>query len=208
MEKGYLLVILLLAGLPGRAQQQSWPLHASLFSNATLLPPGVLTRIFAGPLHPGVSVGTAYTYYRNGRHEFLQTVKAGYFYHRYVQQAVQLYTEAGYRFHTRSGLDLGTLIGGGYLHAIPATQTFEWNGQSGYARKVNSGQPRTMLSATLELGYTPPALIDAPVRFFLGYQCWFQFPFVAQYLPVLPHTALHVGVQFPLRKPVLRNGTD
>ncbi len=207
MKKAYLLVAILLAATPGRAQQQSWPIHVSVFSNATLPPPGILTRVFAEPLHPGLSLGTAYTYRNNGTHELLQTLKAGYFYHRYSQQAIQLYTEIGYRLHTRAGLALGLLVGGGYLHAIPTTQTFEWNGQAGYARKTNSGRLRALVSTTVEVGYTTLVRTHTPVRFFLGYQCWLQFPFVKQYVPVLPNTALHVGVNIPLRKPPLRNGT-
>jgi hypothetical protein len=174
MKKGCLLVVLFLAGTPGRAQQrQDWPLRAAVFSNATLLPPGVLTRIFAQPLHPGLTLGTTYTYRNNGTHEFLQTFKAGYFYHRYNQHAIQLYTEAGYRLHFRSGLDAGLLIGGGYL----------------------------------ELGYSLRMPTGAPVRFFLAYQFWLQTPFIKQYVPLLPNTALHLGASVPLRKPALRNGT-
>jgi len=134
--KGVCLLVFLLVVTSGRAQQrQRWPFQVSVFSNATALPPGVLTRIFAEPLHPGFSLGTACTYLRKGRHELLQTAKAGYFYHRYNQHAIQLYTEAGYRWHPRPGLDAGLLIGGGYLHAIPANQVFALNNRGEYERK-------------------------------------------------------------------------
>lgn len=208
MKKGCLLVVLFLAGTPGRAQQrQDWPLRAAVFSNATLLPPGVLTRIFTQPLHPGLTLGTTYTYRNNGTHEFLQTFKAGYFYHRYNQHAIQLYTEAGYRLHFRSGPDAGLLIGGGYLHAMSTAQTFEWNGRGGYEKKRSLGRPQAMISTALELGYSLRMPTGAPVRFFLAYQFWLQTPFIKQYVPLLPNTALHLGASVPLRKPALPNGT-
>ncbi|CAA9316962.1 MAG: hypothetical protein AVDCRST_MAG56-6690 [uncultured Cytophagales bacterium] len=208
MKGVYPLVVFLLVSASGGAQQrQRWPLRAAVFSNATLLPPVVLTRIFAEPLHPGLSLGTTYTYRNNGRHELLQTFRAGYFYHRYNQHAIQLYTEAGYRLHSRSGLDAGLLIGGGYLHAIPTTPTFAWNGRGSYDRKRSLGRPRAMISSALELGYSPRMPTGAPVRFFLAYQFWLQTPFLKQYVPLLPNTALHLGASVPLRKPVPRNGT-
>ncbi len=202
MKKIYSFVIFfLLVTAPGRAQpSQRWPLQVSVFSNATLPLPGVVTRLFAEPLHPGFSLGTTYTYLRKGKHALLQTAKAGYFYHRYSQHAIQLYTEAGYRLHTRPGLDAGLLLGGGYLHAIPTNQVFTWNNRGEYERGKKLGRAQVMFSTSLEFGYTTSALADAPVRFFLGYQFWLQAAFVKEYVPVLPNTTLHVGVSIPLRK--------
>jgi hypothetical protein len=177
-------------------------------SNTTLLPPGILTRLFAEPLHPGFSLGTSYKYFNTGRHELLQTAKMGYFYHRYTQHAVQLYTELGYRYYTKLGLDLGPLLGGGYLHSIPDTQIFELNGQGEYERKTNLGKPQIMLSSSLEIGYTTSVLSLNQLRFFMAYQFWLQSPFVKQYVPLLPNTALHIGLSVPLRKMTSRNDTN
>lgn len=65
-----------------------------------------------------------------------------------------------------------------------------------------------MLSTSLALGYTTAALAATPVRFFLGYQFWLQSSFVEQYVPVLPNTALHVGVSIALRTSSPRNDAD
>lgn len=183
-----------------QAQQQRWPLQATVLANATLLPPGILTRLWAEPLHPGFSLGTAYTYRARGRHELLQTIRLGYFYQRPTQHALQLYTEAGYRYRPRDGrFDVGPRLGGGYLHSIPATDLFRLTNQGQYEQEKGVGRPQFMLSSSLEIGYSPARPARAPLRFSLGYQFWLQGPFARQYVPLLPHTSLHLGISVPLR---------
>lgn len=180
--------------------QQKWPLQVSFTGNATLLPPGIITRIFSDPLHPGLTVGTEYQYGKRGRHELFQTAKLGYFFHRYNQHAIQLYTELGYRVYATSRIDAGLLLGGGYHHAIRDQQFLKRNNDGTYTQIRNWGQPHALVSTALEGGYTTKVRRLSNVRFFLGYQFWVQTPFVKDIVPLLPHTTLRVGASMPLRK--------
>lgn len=203
MNKYFLscLIALLLqfyAVVPSKAQRPSFPLTFSLFTNASSLPPGVLTNLFNSPLHPGFTLGTEFKYNQSEKHELLQTVKLGYFYHRYSQHAVQLYTEGAYRLYPIKNFSLGPLLGLGYLHSFPDTQLFELNNAGEYKRKTNFGKPQAMATLSLETGYSINREEAAPIRIFLNYQCWIQFPFVKQYVPILPSTALHIGISMPL----------
>ena len=200
MNKFHILCLWICFPFAVIAQSNSRPLNVSVFSNAASLPPGVLTKLFSEPLHPGITIGTAFRYNSHPKHALFQTAKLGYFYHRYSQHAIQLYSEAGYRYHTNVGLDFGPMLGGGYLHTIPATQVFVLNENGQYKRKNNLGSPQAMISTALELGYTPNKMAPTPIRFYLNYQFWLQFPFVRQYVPLLPGTAMHLGVSVPFSR--------
>src|SRR5688572_13856857 len=74
---------------------QPYPLSVSVFSNASALP--VNPRQIFDRVHPGITVGTSFRYNKNEKHQLAQTVKLGFFYHRFVQSAFQLYSEFAYR---------------------------------------------------------------------------------------------------------------
>jgi hypothetical protein len=124
MKKLYLsfALILLFPVLNGHSQTRDIPVSISVFNNATALPPGVLRSLFSAPVHPGVQVGTYFPWNSGERHELFQTLKLGYFYHRYSQHGIQIFSEGGYRYHIGRGFSAGPLIGAGYLHSIPDTQ--------------------------------------------------------------------------------------
>lgn len=170
------------------------PLRITLFDNATLLPGSDQWIVWGLPVHPGISGGTEFSY-RHWRHaSIFQSVVVGYQYHRYIQHTVQLYSEFGYRYALRWPLDLEARLGAGYLHAIPAAQIFKLNNNGEYVRKNGLGRPQAMAGLALGLGFRLPR----DWKVLLAYQFYVQMPFVKSYVPVLPNTALHAGVQFPL----------
>jgi hypothetical protein len=189
------LVFLLLCTTGLWAQEKAPRQRHFLFSvsaAATQLPPG---RVFSLPLHPGVNAGVEFRYNHSPLNQFFQTVQAGYWRHRYVQSGVQVYTEVGYRRVIWRGLGTEIRLGGGYLHAIPANEVFRLDGTQ-YAQQRQWGRPQAMAGAALALSYT---LTDGPraPRIFLEDQFYLQFPFVKQYVPLLPNTVLRLGVALP-----------
>lgn len=198
MHIRFLLPLLLLPLLLPAQEKPARPLQLSLFSNATLLPGSGVAGVLNFPVHPGFTAGTAFTYHQAGRHELFQTVKAGYFYHRQAQHAVMLFSEGGYRTTAENGFYVQTLLGGGYLHSIPDVQSFELNSEGEYVSKGRFGRPQGMAGLTLGFGYQLNQTKNKPFRIGLNYQFWFQFPFVAGYVPVLPNTALHLTFEMNL----------
>ncbi len=192
----YLLPALLIYACYGFAQADStarchphW--IVSVFNLGTQLP----GTVFTTPVHPGISAGIEFPYNRSARNQWFQTAKVGLSWHKYVQTAVQLYSEAGYRRSIWRGTAAEIRIGAGYLHAFSNTEVFKWKDGT-YDRKANLGRAQFMGSAALGLSYQPPQKPPAP-RFFLDYQFFLQMPFVKSYVPLLPNTALHVGAAVP-----------
>ncbi len=168
------------------------PLIVSVFNLGTQLPGSVFTT----PVHPGVSAGTEFRYNRHPLNQWFQTAKLGVSYHQYVQTAVQLYSELGYRRAIWRGTAAEMRLGAGYLHAFSDTEVFTLKDGS-YDKKANLGRPQFMGSMALGLSYQLQKGQNAP-RFFVDYQFFLQMPFVKSYVPLLPNTALHIGAAVPL----------
>lgn len=198
--KTYFLLLLLIPGLAYGAADDSLkrPITFSLFSNATKLPGSGFAGVFNTPLHPGFTLGTEFSYKQTETNKLFQTARFGYFYHRLAQHAFMLFSEGGYRHTFPCGFSAQTLLGAGYLHSIPALEKFEQNDEGEYVRVGRFGRPQGMAGLTIGFGYI--ICKNNPVRLGLDYQVWFQFPFVAEYVPVLPNTALHLTVSYSFPK--------
>jgi hypothetical protein len=184
-----------------------WPLHISVFNNQTSLPIGMKLGMTESPVHPGFTIGTAYLWKSSPQHILQQPVTLGYYYHQYAQHGIQLYTELQYRYTRFRFLQPEAGAGLGYLHAISDLEQFERNAQGNYEKKRNWGKPRLMLSTHVGL-FVPlkqnknssactmcrnTASPKTSSGIFVRYQFWLQAPFVKNYVPLLPNTALHVG---------------
>lgn len=174
--------------------------QASVFNNATAFPFSGSLGIFHAPLHPGISAAMTSQINQNPRHNLLISARFAYLYQQYVQHAVQLYPELGYRYVFNNGIKVGPKLGFGYLHAFTDLQQFKLNDQGEYYRMKNKGTPSLMASFALELGYDLHKVTSIPAMIFTQYQLWFQTPFVKSYVPVLPNTALHLGLSYNINK--------
>lgn len=201
MKKLFWLIILLnyINLEPLFGQDKKIPLSISIFNNGTSLPGTGYLGVFSKTIHPGITLGTYHLYHTGQKHEFFQTFKAGYYYHRFVQHGIQLYSEAGYRYLTQSGIYGEALLGAGYLHSFPNMEVFVFK-DGRYVKKRNFGKPQFMISTEVGGGYDLEARCKIPLRVFLLYQFWMQTPFVNKYVPLLPNTALHLGVRYMIRK--------
>jgi hypothetical protein len=175
--------------------QEVWrrPVTVSVFTVATQLPGGKVT-----PIHPGIEVGTEFRYNKSDKNQWLQTVKVGGYYHKYSQTAIQVYSELNYRRKIVQKLRGDFKLGAGYLYAIPDLQTFILEDGT-YKKKSNPGRSQLMVSTALGVRYRLSHSNDAP-QLFMHIQSFLQMPFIKSYVPVLPNTALHMGVSWPFFK--------
>ena len=196
--KVLVLSILGLVFASGLCAQQHRPLSVALVGNATTLPtrPGEIFR----SIHPGFVVGTSFRYNKSPKNQIAQTLKIGYIYHQFVHHSVPVYSEFEYKRMIGNHFNVSGAIGVGYVHLFSATQVFERNDQGQYERKANWGRPQLMGSTALEVGYLLNPLSEKPLEIFTRYQFFIQGPFVRQYVPLLPNTALHLGLNYPLFK--------
>ena len=177
----------------GEKRQRDKPLIISVFNVGAQLPS---LRLVTTPLHPGVSAGTEFSYNKSEKNRFFQTVKAGIYYHQYIQTSIQIYSEAGYRRSVWKGTAAEFRLGAGYLHAFTGTEVFQLE-EGVYRKKPDWGRPQFMGSTALGLSYRKPGIEKAP-RFFIDYQFFLQMPFIKKYVPMAPATVLHVGATFPM----------
>ena len=67
------------------------------FTNAhSQMPFHSFSRLFYAEWHPGVEIGTGFTWSAKKKHDWIQAIRIGYFYHAFIQHSISLYTETGY----------------------------------------------------------------------------------------------------------------
>lgn len=217
MRKKLLLFLFLAIRLSAYSQDSTTyrvlPVSISVFNNQTTLPVGMKLGITESPVHPGISIGTSYLWQNKSRHLLQQTATFGYYYHRYSQQGIQLYTELQYRYTRLKWLQPEAGAGLGYLHAISDLEQFKLNSNGEYEKKKNFGRPQVMVSTHIGL-FIPfkkntsntactmcrnSSTLTVQNGIFVRYQFWLQAPFVKNYVPMLPNTALHIGYSTSLK---------
>ena len=190
MKKLILPFLFLLVAIQSQGQQQ-WSL--TVFNNATMLPPASFAAVWNQPIHPGVSVGYEFPWKEGSK--FFQRFRFGGFYHQFVQVGLQFYTETGFRPTFGQKFYAEVALGAGYLHTISTNeQAVLKNGK--YEISNGVGKPHFMFGPDLSLGY----ILSNNKSLFLGYQVWFEAPFVPGYVPLLPNGAVHLGVKLNLNK--------
>ena len=190
-----MLIWLVLGLCPAIAQggaKPTRPLIVSIFNVGTQLPGSGTLGVFSQPVHPGLGIGTEFFYRKGAKNQWLQTARVGVLHHRLAQTAVQLYSEFGYRRKIWRGTGAELRLGGGYLHSFPAVEVFKIK-DGAYSQKANIGRAQAMAGGAFGLSYA----MAADWRFFLDYQFYLQMPFVKNYVPLLPNSALHIGAAFP-----------
>jgi len=159
-------------------------------------------KIFYSQFHPGITLSTGFNWKEKPKHNWMQSFKAGYFSHRFVQHSVMFYSEFGYRYKVGKW-GFSAAFGAGYLHMIPATQQFTMNSNGDWEKKKLKSRPQALISLSLGIDYK---ITPSGIRSFIRYQNMLQTPFVPEYVPLLPYNVLHLGLTIPIR--VLKGGKN
>lgn len=170
----------------------------SVFTANTLIPGGGDLFLTSKVIHPGVDLGVEFELSKRGNNQWVYGARAGYFYHRLAQHAIQLYADCGYRRWMLSGhLTLESRLALGYLHVFPDLQVFKRSDNGSYESGLPFGRPQMMAALSLGPSYVFSPGGPHPIRVFLDYQLMIQTPFVKSYVPILPYTMVHFGVASP-----------
>ena len=195
--------ILLLVGfftsLAVYGQRQEKHITLAVTNNHSAYPFGSFSSLVSGPYHPGVELGYGFNWKTANKHDWYQDFHLGYFYHRFVQHAITLYTQAGYRFKPWKRLQFNTAIGAGYLHSIPATAVFKLNNNGEYEKAKGLGRAQAMFNFSLGARYFLSKKQNAP-SLFVQYTQQLQAPFINAYVPLLPYNNISFGLSIPLKK--------
>lgn len=198
MKKVFLV---LLMGYATICSAQISKSKVDLHVNVGQYPASILKPTFSA-LHPGINIGGSYTYNSNKKRELKQSLDVGYFYHDNLHHNFMLYTEIGYNFKFKNGLEITPLsIGGGYVLAVLDMQSFTWNSSTKkYEEKNFDAKSNWMaiLGSTISYEFKNLLIANRPLSVYIDYRIQLQGIIVKNTVPVLVYTPLKLGVSIPL----------
>ena len=171
----------------------------AITNNNTAKPFQKFSSLFSGVVHPGFRISYGFNWRTKDKHDWFQQFHAGYFYHRFVQHAIPIYTDFGYRYKLLPALHLAASIGAGYMHSIPATAVLEADEEGNYSNAKGAGRPQAIATFTLEARYNFNVSTQNNAALFFNYQQQLQTPFIKSYVPLLPYNVATIGLSIPLK---------
>ena len=193
-----ILVICLCCLLNASAQKHK-PDHYSIAITTlhTAFPLSSFSSLFVKEFHPGFEIGCGFNWKNKRKHDWFQTSRFGYSYHRFVQHSLAVYSELGYRYKFFKTFSAEAKLGLGYMQAIPAEKVLKLKSDGNYKKKFNIGRPQAMAGFSFVLNKKINA---SGLTVFLEYQQRVQLPFIKSYVPLLPSNILMAGVKIPMKK--------
>lgn len=176
-------------------QELSVPVNLSVFNESTAVP---FTRFFTIPIHPGLQIGTEFNYKVKKHSRIFQTANISYFFHNHLAQGIGFNTEIGYEYSLNSGFAFTGLIGLGYMHTFSTAEEYTFS-KGEYVKKSDKGNSRLCPSISLDVGYYLNKSEKNSPKIFLRYQSWLEYPYSPDFIPVMSHINLHLGVRFFIR---------
>lgn len=168
-----------------KAGASRFPLTLTLFTESVSLPD--FHNTFSPP-NWGVRIGTEIPWRSSENGRLFQTFNVGYYRHKDLQQGLYFSSELGYR-HFFGNLFADATLGGGYLRLVSELPQYE-SANEGF-RKTSTAIGKFMPTLGLGLGYR-----IGEVSLFTRYEAFGEMPINHQGVPVLPHSALHLGARF------------
>lgn len=200
MKHLLIICLLLVSAIQAQAQKKKAKFISIAVTNTqTVMPFGKFSSLLYKDLHPGVEAGLDFNWKTKQKHDWFQEFKAGYFFLRFVQHGIQVYTNIGYRYKFSSALSAEMVLGGGYLHSIPATAKLKLDENGEYQNNKGIGRVQAVVNCGLRVSYAIHASTKKSIRLFVQYQQHLQMPFVKSYVPLLPYNSFQVGVRRSLK---------
>ena len=198
MKKNSLAILFIFLILFSSAQN-SREISVAFLNTASAYPFSQFGKLFSGIEHPGIEMGYGFNWRTKSKHDWYQEIKVSYFYHRFVQTGIPLYTDIGYRYKFSSSLRAQVAVGAGYMQSIPATAKLKLSDNGEYKYDKGIGRSQAVAVLNLGIGYMIHPASKKSANIFVTYQQFLQTPFVKAYVPILPYNSLLIGCSFPLQ---------
>lgn len=191
--KKLLIIILSLITLEGFAQNDK-ALTLSVIKESTKIPSG---RVLGKPFHPGTEVGYDYFLANKTKHQFLLSVKIGYYFHKDLHHGLTLKPAITYNYLLQNNIYFGTELNLGYLHTFVDKPIFKQNSNGEYQRVKNFGKSKFLPSIGLASGYRFQKEDKNHLDLFLKYEFSIETPFSKGIgIPIFPHSFFHLGTRW------------
>lgn len=186
-------IVLIINALSGFSQTRQNTFLISTGNNAISMP-----AFKFNPLRPSFQVGFEKVWTQK-KFSLVQNFRAGYFYQRLVHHGVPIYTQLGYRYTFKFGLQVAAYLDAGYIHTFTDVQVYKLNSNGEYERAERAGRAHAMFGYSVLLSYP---FKGKKIAFtpFIQHQFWMMTPFVKSYVPLLPNSAVHIGTYFTLNR--------
>jgi hypothetical protein len=192
----YLLILLFVSTLA--TAQNGRTISVAFLNTASAYPFAQFGKLLKGVEHPGLEIGYGFNWKTKNKHDWFQEIKVSYFYHRFVQHAIPLYTDIGYRYKLSHSLSAQVALGAGYMQSIPATAKLKLSSNGEYKNDRGVGRSQAIAVLNLGIGYRIHPASKKSLKVFMTYQQFLQTPFVNAYVPILPYNSLMIGCGIPL----------
>ncbi len=179
--------------------QKKKEISAAAVNTASAYPFSQFGKLFSGIEHPGIEFGYGFNWKTKNRHDWFQEFKLSYFYHRFVQHSISLYTDIGYRYKFSHSLSAQVALGAGYMQSIPATAKLKLSGNGEYNNDKGIGRAQALAVVNFSIGYTIHPAAKKSAKVFITYQQLLQTPFVKAYVPILPYNSMLIGCSIPFQ---------
>lgn len=193
------LPLCFLLSVAAYSQKKNKEISIAITNNHTAYPFASFTKLFSGPYHPGFELGYGFDWSSHKKHDWVQVFHVGYFYHRFVQHAIPIYTQFAYRYKPWERIYFNAGVGVGYMHSIPATAVLKANDNGDYEKAKGIGRAQAILNFSVGTRYTVTKKANSPAVF-LQYTQQAQAPFINSYVPILPYNTMAAGFVMPFKK--------
>lgn len=146
------------------------------------------------PLNMGVAIGAEFTYNQNAISSIHQKVELGWYHHKHLNKALYIKTDFVNRFTSEPGVYAEYNVGLGYMLDFQELETFKLNEGGGFSSDNIGVRGGFLFAFGVGGGYNIDTNENV-ISPFLKYEGMLQFPY-SSFLPLFPHTMLHVGSRF------------
>ncbi len=157
-----LSMLLLIATLT--LAQKNKQISVAFVSTGTGYPFSKFGKLITNARHPGVEIGYSFNWKTKSKHDWYQEFKLAYFYHRFVQHGIPLYTDIGYRYRILERLTAQVALGAGYMHSIPATAKLKLAANGEYENDKGIGRMQALAAVNFGIGYTSHSSAKTPLK--------------------------------------------
>lgn len=151
-------------------------------------------RIFRGPLHPALSLGTEYAF-REGTHRVYMPLRILGFYNAHNPSGFALTGGLGYRYTHSSGIFADADASLGYLHTFRPYEKLVWK-DGAYTKRSDWGKPTVYAGHSLSVGYDFFQRTQFAWSVFVRLTQFAQWPYAAPENKIWPHQVLSIGLRF------------